>query len=146
MIVSNIPIRMMLKTLSCVCMSLLWRPMLAKPELLVFCGLESGVARQPRNLGFVLALSCRSLLRFKLWEVDQRGFNVFCGCAERGRLRDITESELVAGLGLDGSVLRLARSLSCHAPNEEDDIGNRRCQRKPCARQFVFSIEVHVEV
>ena len=37
------------------------RPMLAKPELLVFCGLESGVARQPRNLGFVLALSCRSL-------------------------------------------------------------------------------------
>ena len=49
----------------------LWRPVLAKPELLVFCGPESGVARLPRNLGFVLAillvqLSCRSLSVFSV--------------------------------------------------------------------------------
>ena len=49
----------------------LWRPILAKPELLVFRRPESGVARQPRNLGFVLANPAelqvsRSLLAFSV--------------------------------------------------------------------------------
>ena len=69
------PMGVVLIPFQCASKMLLWRPVLAKPELLVFCGPESGVARLPRNLGFVLAillvrqLSCRSL---SVFSVDRR--------------------------------------------------------------------------
>ena len=108
---------------------LLWRPVLAKPELLVFCGPESGAARLPHNLGFVLAmllarqLSCRSLLVFSVDRshasssgVDQRGVNVFCGCAE-SFARHCRMKVFLAGLGFEQqrylSVLQARFKLPC---------------------------------
>ena len=128
--------------------------MLAKPELLVFCGLESGAARQPRNLGFVLVLSCRSLLFLERSHASssEKLTNVastFSVVAQRSPARHCRNQNLWRAWVWTVEVFKRvapARSLSCHAPNEEEDIGKGRCQRKPCERQFVFSIEVHVEV